>query len=155
MRGIKEIVEKQKKIHPSMEKDDILKLLYQITHGPSHILNNKHEAYRELFMEWSMSKLSVIDEPLMEEIDPLNVWVRLNIRVASKHLKPEDIFTLLLLSAMEKPQPDRFEEYLKEFHIEKRDDIPHHSMEYKEEKPSYRIVKREELFKMIKFANHG
>ena len=44
-------IENEIKIHPNLQEEDLVKLIYQRVYGPSHILNNLEKAKEYLYQE--------------------------------------------------------------------------------------------------------
>ena len=149
-----EILRFQKKLHPYMKVQDIVKFVYQVSFGPVHLLEDRISFYHTFTREYSFTKILSTPlyfmEQLFEEMDPEGKWVRLNLRKAAKYLKAEDIFYIVLLSIEEenKEKEDKFNKLCEELKIEKKD-VSHHSKSFKREKPLYIVVKKEHLLKLI------
>lgn len=162
--------EEQLKKHPSMQFSDAVKLCYQAALGAEHLLSDEGRARSYLCAE--LEGVDVTDEELFERISPdvcrvnLGAWKREN-------LSPDKLFEAFKNSAkISEKGKEELERNLEIAHRVLRAKMPyfdeedwqnflseyrkmgcppiHHSSQYREmEKPSYRIVKIQELEKIL------
>lgn len=160
----------QLKNHPSMQFEDVIKLCYQSSFGAEHLLSDTERARAYLYAEFDA--ILPTDEPIFEQISPdvarvnLGAWKResrdidtlFNAFVNSAYINENsgefffsniDEAEQIMVNALKgfnKKEWDAFLEKYKAAGI-----LPiHHSAKYREmEKPSYRIVKIEELEKIL------
>ena len=80
------------KRYPLMTIQDIYKLIHQAAMGPEHLIKNKKSAYERLCGE--LEKITGSStRPLLEEIDPSNQLVRLNlVSFKEKQGNPQKLF---------------------------------------------------------------
>ncbi len=156
----------QLKMHPSMKFQDVIKLCYQASFGAEHLLLDKERAKAYLISEFS--SVEPTDEPLFERVSDdvcranLGAWKK-------KNLPIEELFEAFVSSVSVKDEPKRaffkylsiaegvMKENMHDFSVEEWHNFldlylengvcaVHHSAEYREaEKPSYRIIKVENI----------
>lgn len=91
-----EIVRNHLKNHPGMECQDMLKLCFQGSYGPGHLLKDKEKAYRYLLEEYADTPEA--EGEICEEIS--ENFVRINIAPYKKEkLPPEWLFQMFFLTA--------------------------------------------------------
>ncbi|MBN2031391.1 hypothetical protein JW824_14250 [bacterium] len=159
------ILKDQFRRHAEPQVVDIYKLVYQISFGTGHLLEDEAEAKALLQEEWEHTEKSPSGEALIEVIDPLDQVIRINLRIYKKvGGKPGNLFDLIVRSAqLFQKDPERLMRYwqwitewaedpewpfakreLDRFWIEvEREHFPpkHHSQKYVDaHRPSYRIV---------------
>ncbi len=162
--------DEQLKNHPSMQLSDAVKLCYQAAFGAEHLLSNTDRARAYLMAEFD--DVSITDEPLFEKISDevcrvnLGAWKR-------EKMSPELLFEIFKSSAkIVDNGMEAFEQNLMIAHLVLKEKAPgfdeekwqnflfeyrkmgcppvHHSDEYRaHEHPSYRIVKINELEKIL------
>ena len=95
-----QILQNQFHRHMNMEVIDLYKLIYQITYGPNHLLENQDQAKAMLREEWENTEKIVAGETLLEVIDPLDQIIRINLRIYKKvGGKSDHLFNLMVQSA--------------------------------------------------------
>jgi hypothetical protein len=155
--------------YPKMTIQDIYKLIYQAAMGPEHLLKDKKIAYEKLRDE--INKLNIhFSQPILEEIDPLDQIVRLNLvpfkenqgnperlmeafyqtavtfKASTENLKT--YFTEIILMAEEINLSFKTNEIQTFFRMIQKCNFPpmHHSKRYKKAyQPSYRLVLKKYL----------
>lgn len=157
-------LEEQMKLHPSMQMQDVIKLCYQCAYGAEHLLRDVEMARR--YFEMECSKTEPADIPLYENIS--DVYCRVNIAAWKYQGKPvEQLFDLFVKTVAQKAFDDEilidlldeavetvsglestfgvveFRKFIDKYLSEGICAL-HHSETYREnEKPAYRLVKRE------------
>ena len=159
------VIQDQIRRYPKMKPVDLYKLVFQITCGGEHLLQNRKEAKKMLDEEWASLDKVQKGESLLEPIDPLGEVIRVNLRVYRKiGGTPAKLFDTFLRSAKEfKRDEQRLGTYwellmemaengripfkkqdLEDLYIEmgrKKFPSAHHSKPYIEHhKPAYRII---------------
>lgn len=166
--GWKQYLRNQIQLHPSMEPQDVYKMMFQAAFGAEHILQEKEAAYAYLKSEFEETKPS--DESLLEQIGEgvcrvnLGAWKQ-------RHLPLEWLFRMFVGSVEAESRKqgmqeaaaecfqqyereakeavkegmfsfsyEAFEEYAKNYHQAGPHPV-HHSEPYrKSERPAYRLV---------------
>ncbi len=162
--SIKKIIREQLKIYPSMQIEDVYKLLYQSALGSEHAVKDTSAARK--WMENEIANLSFArSDSLVENISPDGRIVRVNLRpYLKKNYDPKVLLATFIKTAEEfKGSKDTLENYLdatvemaekgelklnvnemkKYFEKMKRDNYPavHHSKKYASlYSPAYRVV---------------
>ena len=134
--------------HPSMRRDDVLKLCFQAAYGPAHARRDVAAARRAFDAEFAA--VPARERALFEVVSP--DFCRIDLGAWKFHrLPPEWLFNMFIASAEELPDGDaefkRCLDAAKEVapaligssEIPRR--APHHSVEYRRaEVPAYRVV---------------
>ena len=127
---LKRIVLEQSLRYPTMEVDDLFKLIFHAAMGNRHLLLDPEKAKAYLKKEWE-SVTPSSQEPLIEIVSPDGAWARINLRpFKAKRWALEDLYLVMLLSARQGKESHermkRYARYLMEF--QESGDI-HHSSE--------------------------
>lgn len=75
-----QIIRKQVALYPKFEVQDLYKLCYQITQGGIHYIHEIASARNDLAAEWRGLSEPFFNEPLIEQIDPQQKFIRVNLR---------------------------------------------------------------------------
>ena len=158
--GFEKYILCQLEAHPAMTAQDVVKLCYQGAYGPGHLLKDIRKAKEYFDEEFANVDPSTI--PLVESISDL--YCRINLSAWKNTAMPSQwLFDMFLMSADSAAKDEKllmnYLEAAKEFiaddkYLEtyKASGMPavHHSEAYREhEKPSYRVVRRVILNKII------
>jgi len=107
------VLEDQYRRYANIEAVDLYKLVYQLSFGARHSLNDNEAARAGLMEEWrELGKLRK-GEALLEQIDPEGVVCRVNLRVYRKTGgTPEALWDIFKLSAIDYvARPSKFPAY--------------------------------------------
>lgn len=158
--------------YPLMSVQDIYKLIYQATMGPGHLIPDKGSAF-----EWLRHEFEQIDilfsQPLLEEIDPLDQLVRLNLSPFKKQNgDPQKLFDVFYQTSFTfKTVPQNMKQYCDEiismsskhgitygshdlksfFQVKESQNFPavHHSATYRNiYHPAYRLIAKKLLHEL-------
>lgn len=158
-----EYLGEQAKRHPSTEPLDVIKLCYQAAFGAEHLLEDKEPALRYLTQEYDQIQPDGT-EPLYEAIS--EDVCRVNLKAwKSRNLPLEWLFLMFVETASRPPQGGRemfqeclrdagklaqengfgfdrekWEEFLKDYPVEKPEAVHHSEVYRRTEKPAYRLV---------------
>ena len=160
-----QIIQKQIRRYKEFKVEDLYKLIYQVTCGGGHLLEDRRIAEKMLHEEWENAGKILKGETLLEMIDPRGGILRVNIRIYKKIGGSfARLFDLFIRSAESYKKDERrlilYWQYVLE--MVSKDDIPfeektltafwnevekkgfppiHHSKSYVEANcPSYRVV---------------
>lgn len=161
---------KQIEMHPSMQYQDVIKLCYQAAFGAEHILSDPEKAH--IYLRAEFESVPITDEPIFEEISPdvvrvnLGAWkregysvdllfeifrisARINANAKEIFLSYLDETERIMASQMSDFDVEEWHGFIDEYKSAGIHPV-HHSAKYREgERPSYRIVKTEELKKIL------
>jgi hypothetical protein len=160
-----QILKDQIRRHPGFYVEDLYKLIFQVTCGGSHLLENHSEVEKSLQDEWNNTERIPKGETLLEVIDPRSEVIRINIRVYKKISGKRDILHQIFIQSAQSFRKDHdrlirywemildmagkneipfSKEILEDFLIEqgeKKFPAIHHSKAYIDwNRPSYRVV---------------
>jgi hypothetical protein len=161
------------KRYPLMTLEDIYKLCHQAAMGPGHLITDRKETYKKLCRE--LDQINAIStRPLLEEIDPTDRLVRLNLRsYKEKQYDPSILFELFLktvtsfnsrienleyyweeiISLSKKNmitfQVDKLNAFIKKLALKNYPAV-HHSERYKKTyQPAYRLIAKQYLNRLF------
>lgn len=98
--NFKEYLEKQLKLHPSMQLQDIIKLCFQAVYGPEHLLADVERAKNYFMQEYEATPAN-FSLPLYEPVS--DTFCRVNLGAwKARFLEPEELFRLFVTSATDK-----------------------------------------------------
>lgn len=168
-RSIVPIILNHLKRYPLMNIEDVYKLCHQAAMGPEHLITNKKNTFEKLCNELVEINVSST-RPLLEEIDPMDQLVRLNlISFKEKQGDPVKLFDVFFQTVTTfNPQIENLEYYWNDIiSLSDKNKIPfqadmvnvfikklasqnypaiHHSQSYKETyQPTYRLIARKYL----------
>lgn len=157
-KALKEYLQEQIDLHPSMQPQDVIKLCYQAAFGAEHLLADKDAAFLWLQKEFEELEMTDVSEKLYEQIH--DKVCRINLREWKRRNMPLTwLFCMFTESAsfIDMHGEENFAQYIKEAEelisegvfsfsmreweaVEKRGPV-HHSESYRQqEQPAYRIV---------------
>jgi hypothetical protein len=159
------LIDRHIRERPSIQAEDIYKLLYQSCMGLGHLLSDPKEAFGRLVREINECRLDIVDDPLTEDITLQHPLVRVNLRPFFQlGLDPNLLFDAMLLTekTFSPSRSSLVEAWNIYLHLESAQKFPgirnkleifarwidqadfpvqHHSQIYRDEyHPSYRIV---------------
>lgn len=98
--NFKHYLEKQLKLHPSIQMQDIVKMCYQAVFGPEHLLADVERAKTYFIQEYEATPANK-SQPLYEPVS--DTFCRVNLGAWKAHgLDPEELFLLFVSSASDK-----------------------------------------------------
>lgn len=145
---IRQYIEEQLALHPSITPQDVIKMCFQAAYGAEHLLTDIEKVRAYFYNEWE--SCSATGEPLAEFIAP--DVCRVNLGAWKKaELPPEWLFNIFVQAAATPMQDSeqKFFEYVQEWKafipaVEISDGKPrpvHHSQPYRDaERPAYRVI---------------
>ena len=158
-KAVKDYLLEQVALHPSMQPQDIVKLLFQAAFGAEHLLTDKNAAYACLVQEFEEIEVTNVSEGLYEQIQDkvcrinLREWKRRKIPVDwlfrifvesasyAKLYGGQELFAQSLQDVETLIQEGVFDFSMDEWEKTAKRGPVHHSEVYrKQEQPSYRIV---------------
>jgi len=90
-------IEKQIKLHPSMQMQDVIKMCHQAAFGVEHMLADRDKARQYFYQEYEATPAS-FSIPLYEPIS--DHFCRINLAAwKARNLDPEELFELFVTSA--------------------------------------------------------
>lgn len=156
---VKNYLLEQVALHPSMQPQDIVKLLFQAAFGAEHLLTDQNAAYVWLVQEFEEIEVTSVSERLYEQIQdkvcrinlrewkrrnmPLNWLFRIFVESASYAdlYGGQELFTQSLQEVKALIQEGVFAFSMEEWEETAKQGPVHHSEFYRhQEQPSYRIV---------------
>ncbi|NQT26924.1 hypothetical protein HQ585_16325 [candidate division KSB1 bacterium] len=97
-----QIIRKQIVLYPKFDVQDMYKMCYQVTQGGIHYINEMATARIDLSTEWRGLKDPFFNESLIENIDPRQKLIRVNLRPFKEQGgTPEQILNLFERSLKE------------------------------------------------------
>jgi len=103
-------LEKQVKLHPSMQMQDVIKMCYQAVFGPEHLLADIECAKKYFMQEYETAPANQF-QPLYESVS--DTFCRVNLRAwKARALEPEKLFHLFVASATGKTPGAEVDFYL-------------------------------------------
>lgn len=156
---VKDYLCEQLAMHPSMQPQDIVKLLFQAAFGAEHLLTDKDVAFRWLQKEFEKIETTDVSEKLYEQIQDkvcrinLREWKRRNMPLSwlfrmfvesasyANLYGGQELFTKSLQEVEVLIQEGVFDFSMEEWEETAKQGPVHHSEIYRQqEKPAYRIV---------------
>lgn len=101
------IIEDHLNRHESMQVIDIYKLIHQATHGAAHFEEESIQELALLKEEWNRGERVPRGEQLLEIIDPLGDWMRVNIRIYEKTGGDPETLYRIFCRSRKKSMPDK------------------------------------------------
>lgn len=156
---VKDYLREQVALHPSMQPQDVVKLLFQASFGAEHLLTDKAAALRRLEKEFAENEMTDMSEKLYEQIS--GKVCRINLREWKRRKMPltwlfrifvesaayanlyggQELFARSLREVEELIQEGIFSFSWEEWQKTKKQGAVHHSEIYRQqEQPAYRIV---------------